>query len=203
MDMQGTRLLPVSQELAWAALNDPDVLKACIPGCDRFEATGPNAYAVGAAVKIGPVSAKFNGKVMLSEIVPPEHYRLSFEAQGGVAGFSKGHSQVVLKPTGETCELQYTVSSSVGGKIAQIGQRLVDGAAKSMAEDFFQRFEQELLGRHPHAQPVASPGRDEAPDAYAADHPPGRWPVWAMSGAAFGVTFVIALAAFFVAAWGQ
>lgn len=203
MDMQGTRPLPVSQALAWAALNDPEVLKQCIPGCERFEPQGPNAYAVGASVRIGPVAAKFNGKVQLSDIVAPERYKLGFEAQGGVAGFGKGQSQVVLKPTGETCELQYTVAASVGGKIAQIGQRLVDGAAKSMAEDFFQRFEQELLRRHPESAPVAAPGRDEAPEAYAAAHPPGRWPVWAQSGAAFGATFLIGLIVFFSFAWGK
>ena len=203
MDMQGTRPLPVTQQQAWEALNDPQVLKECVPGCDRFEPVGGNAYAVGSSLHIGPVAAKFNGKVQLSDIVAPERYKLNFEAQAGVAGFGKGHSQVVLKPTGSTCELQYTVSASVGGKIAQIGQRLVDGAAKSMAEDFFQRFEQELLRRHPEAAPVGRPGRDEAPDAYAASHPPGRWPVWALSGMAFGATFVIALVAFFAAGWGK
>lgn len=203
MDMQGTRPLPVSQQKAWEALNDPEVLKACVPGCDKFEPLGGNAYAVGAAVKVGPVSAKFNGKVQLSDIVAPERYKLGFEAQGGVAGFGKGQSQVVLKPTGDSCELQYTVSATVGGKIAQLGQRLIDGAAKSMADDFFRRFEQELLGRHPEAAAVSAGSSDSAPEAYAAAHPPGRWPVWVWSGVAFGTTFVIALIAFFTAAWSR
>ena len=155
MDMQGSRPLAVTQQQAWEALNDPEVLKTCIPGCDKFELTEANTYSVGTAIKIGPVAARFNGRVVLSDIVPPQSYKLGFDAQGGVAGFGKGESSVQLTPSGTGCELSYTVHSTVGGKIAQLGQRLIDGAAKSLAEDFFRRFDEELQRRYPGAVPVA------------------------------------------------
>jgi carbon monoxide dehydrogenase subunit G len=148
MDMQGSRVLNATQEQAWQALNDPDILKACIPGCDKFELAEPNVYAVGVAIKIGPVAAKFTGKVSLMDILPPNSYALQFEAQGGIAGFGKGESKVELKPVDGGVELNYTVHSQVGGKIAQLGQRLIDGVAKTLAEDFFTRFEEQLQARH-------------------------------------------------------
>lgn len=151
MDMQGSRSLAITQQQAWDALNDPEVLKACIPGCDKVEATGENQYAVGMAVKIGPVSAKFAGKILLSDIVPPQSYKINFEGQGGVAGFGKGTSEVKLTPNGSGCELDYTVHATVGGKVAQLGQRLIDGTAKSMSEDFFKRFDEAMQKAHPEA----------------------------------------------------
>lgn len=149
MDMQGQRVLHVTQAQAWDALNDPAILKSCIPGCDKFELSEANVYNVGVAIKIGPVSAKFTGKVTLSDIQAPNSYALNFEAQGGVAGFGKGESKVSLHPHAEGCELQYTVHSTVGGKLAQLGQRLIDGAAKSLAEDFFKRFDEALQAKYP------------------------------------------------------
>jgi hypothetical protein len=149
MDMQASRQLAITQQQAWDALNDPAVLKTCIPGCDKVEASGENQYAIGMALKIGPVSAKFSGKITLSEINPPASYKLSFEGQGGPAGFGKGSAEVRLAPNADGCELAYTVHASVGGKIAQLGQRLIDGAAKSMAEDFFKRFDDEMQKQHP------------------------------------------------------
>lgn len=156
MEMLGTRQLGVTQQQAWEALNDPETLKACLAGCDRFEATGDDTYNVGMAVKIGPVSAKFTGKVTLTEITPPASYKLSFEGQGGVAGFGKGASSVTLTPNAAGCELAYTVQAQVGGKIAQLGQRLVDGAAKSMADDFFKRFDALMAERYPTASVPAA-----------------------------------------------
>ena len=151
MEMLGNRRLGVTQQQAWDALNDPETLKKCIPGCDKFELTGDNQYTVAAAVKVGPVSAKFSGKVTLTDIAPPDGYKLSFEGQGGVAGFAKGASSVTLKPVADdagACELDYTVQAQVGGKIAQLGQRLIDGAAKSTADDFFKRFDAEMQRRY-------------------------------------------------------
>lgn len=168
MDMQGNRSLAVTQQQAWDALNDPSVLKACIPGCDKVEATGENQYAVGMAVKIGPVAAKFAGKILLSDIVAPESYKIHFEGQGGVAGFGKGTAAVRLTPNGTGCELDYTVHATVGGKVAQLGQRLIDGTAKSMAEDFFQRFEDAMQQAHPEAYAA----RDAAAQAAAAGETP-------------------------------
>ncbi len=175
MDMQGQRALPVSQSLTWDALNNPDVLKACIPGCDRFETDGPTIYNVGVTLKIGPVAAKFAGKVSLLDILPPNSYALQFEGQGGVAGFGKGTAQVHLHAAGTGCELSYTVNAQVGGKIAQLGQRLIDGAAKSLAEDFFKRFETKLLEMHPQAA-VAAPSA--TPSARTASKR-GPIPLWA------------------------
>lgn len=151
MDMQGSRQLAITQQQAWDALNDPNVLKTCIPGCDKVEASGENQYTIGMAIKIGPVSAKFAGKITLSDIQAPSSYKINFEGQGGPAGFGKGDSAVTLTPNADGCELAYTVHASVGGKIAQLGQRLIDGAAKAMAEDFFRRFDNEMQRQHPDA----------------------------------------------------
>jgi uncharacterized protein len=150
MEMQGKRELAVTQQQAWESLNNPEVLKLCIPGCDKIESTGPDKYVIGMALKIGPVSAKFAGNIQLADISPPNSYTLSFDGQGGAAGFGKGSSNVVLTalPNGG-CELNYSVNASVGGKIAQLGQRLIDAASKSMADDFFKRFDAQMQERYP------------------------------------------------------
>lgn len=144
MQMHGTRQLAATAAQAWAALNDPEILRQCIPGCEKFERTEDNVYAVAAQIKIGPVSAKFSGRVVLSDINPPVSYTLNFDAQGGIAGFGKGTSTVKLIENDAGVGLQYTVHSQIGGKLAQLGQRLIDGAAKSMADDFFKRFDDAL-----------------------------------------------------------
>jgi carbon monoxide dehydrogenase subunit G len=184
MDMQGSRHLGVSQQQAWDALNDPEVLKACIPGCDRVEPTGENQYAMGMAVKIGPVSARFTGKIQLADVLPPNSYTLNFEGQGGAAGFGKGSAHVSLAPPAEGagCELTYTAQAQVGGKIAQVGQRLVDGVAKSMAEEFFKRFDDEMEKRHPQAYAADAALPPPAPAASAGKGVP-TW-VWVLLGAA-------------------
>jgi carbon monoxide dehydrogenase subunit G len=174
MDMQGSRTLAVTQQQAWDALNDPEVLKLCIPGCDKVEVTGPNQYTVGVAVKVGPVSSRFTGKIALSDLNPPQSYTLAFDGQGGVAGFGRGTAQVQLTPAGTGCELGYTVNAQVGGKIAQVGQRLIDGVARSMADDFFKRFDEEMQRRHPSA---AAPA-EAAADASADVAPQNGIPVW-------------------------
>jgi carbon monoxide dehydrogenase subunit G len=149
MDMQGTRPLSVTQEQAWQALNDPAVLKACIPGCDGIEATGEHEYALTNAIKVGPVAAKFKGKLHLTDVEAPASYTIHFEGQGGAAGFGKGSAKVTLTPANGGCEIGYTVNAQVGGKIAQVGQRLIDGVAKAMAESFFKRFDEEMQRLHP------------------------------------------------------
>ncbi|PPE68600.1 carbon monoxide dehydrogenase subunit G [Caldimonas thermodepolymerans] len=174
MEMQGSRTLPVTQQQAWDALNDPEVLRACIPGCEKVERNGEDRYDVVMAVKVGPVGAKFNGKIALSDLQPPERYTLAFEGQGGAAGFGKGTAHVSLAPAGEDCELSYQVQAHVGGRIAQVGQRLIDGVARSMAEDFFKRFDEEMRRRHP---------REAAPEAGAA---PASAPAPAAQPAAAG-----------------
>lgn len=172
MEMQASRSLAVSQQQAWEALNDPETLKACLAGSDRFEPLGDDQYAVGMAVKVGPVSAKFSGKVTLSDITPPERYRIAFEGQGGVAGFGKGEADVTLTPepadaAGQPrCLLSYSVQAQVGGKIAQLGQRLIDGAARNMADDFFARFDTLMQQRHPRAPAAPADAGDTADLSY-------------------------------------
>lgn len=185
MDMQASRQLAVTQQQAWDALNDPEVLKRCIAGCDRVEATAPQQYAVGVALRIGPVSAKFSGKIDLSELDPPNSYTLSFEGKGGPAGFGKGDARVKLIANETGCMLDYTVHAQVGGKVAQLGQRLVDGAAKSMAEDFFKRFDEEMQRRHP-----AAIGAPEAPAAVPAKTGLAGVPAWVWIAGALALVAV-------------
>lgn len=181
MDMQATRSLPVTQTQAWAALNNAEVLKSCIPGCDKFELSGDNEYLVGVAIKIGPVAAKFSGTVQLKDIVAPTSYALQFDAQGGMAGFGKGECQVLLTPTATGCDLQYTVHSKVGGKLAQLGQRLIDGAAKSLTEDFFTRFEAALTQQFS-TEPMAEAAPVSVKTVKSA------WPLWAGGAAVIALT---------------
>ena len=176
MDMLGSRSLAVTQQQAWDSLNDPEVLKASIPGCDKFEPAGENRYTVGVAVKVGPVAAKFSGKITLSDVNPPDSYTLGFDGQGGAAGFGKGNCSVTLAPQGTGCELSYTVHAQVGGKIAQVGQRLVDGVAKSMAEEFFKRFDAQMQRRHPQAYAAAAQAAAAAGTGTAART---KIPLWA------------------------
>ena len=142
MEMTSTRSVPAPVDAVWTALNDPAVLKACIPGCDSIEPDGDNAYRIALAARIGPVAAKFTGRMQLADIDAPNGYTLTFDGQGGGAGFAKGDAKVSLAPVenGASTTLSYTVKAQVGGKIAQIGSRLVDGAAQKLADDFFARF---------------------------------------------------------------
>ena len=191
MDMQGSRQLAITQQQAWNALNDPEVLKTCIPGCDKVEASGENQYSIGMAIKIGPVSAKFTGKITLSDIQPPSSYKLNFEGQGGPAGFGKGDSNVSLTPNANGCELAYTVHASVGGKIAQLGQRLIDGAAKVMAEDFFKRFDKEMQRQYPDAY-AAKTAAGNVETRGSEPNPPSKIPVWIwVAGAAVLILGVV------------
>src|SRR5215510_15091144 len=130
MEMAHSQFLPVSQAEAWRALNDPEILKACIAGCDSMDRLSDTEYQLAMTAKVGPVNAKFRGKMLLSDLNPPHSYKLTFEGQGGAAGFAKGGAEVSLAPESDGTRLSYTVKAQVGGKLAQIGSRLVDGAAK-------------------------------------------------------------------------
>jgi carbon monoxide dehydrogenase subunit G len=142
MEMTSTRSVPAPVATVWAALNDPAMLTTCIPGCESLEPDGENAFRIAIAARIGPVAAKFTGRMQLADIDAPHGYTLTFEGQGGAAGFAKGDARVLLAPeaNGAATALSYTVKAQVGGKIAQIGSRLVDGAAQKLADDFFARF---------------------------------------------------------------
>jgi carbon monoxide dehydrogenase subunit G len=140
MDMTGEQLIPQTQAITWQALNDTQVLKQCIPGCESIEKCGDNEYDIVMIAKVGPVSAKFKGKMTLADIVAPQSYRLTFEGQGGVAGFAKGEASVNLTPQDGGTQLNYTAHAMIGGKLAQIGSRLIDGVAKKIAGEFFAKF---------------------------------------------------------------
>ena len=149
MELRGERRLPVPREEAWRALNDPERLRAAIPGCEAIERTGDDAYRVVVTAALGPVRAKFNGNLKLEDVTPPERYTLRFEGQGGAAGFAKGSAQVALADEGSATLLSYVVSAQIGGRIAQVGQRLVDSAALKLADDFFAAFERGLAPAAP------------------------------------------------------
>ena len=140
MTMNGEVQLAAPREAVWAKLNDPEVLKACIPGCESLDKLSDTEFQAVAVTKIGPVKAKFKGKVRLSDLDPPNGYRISGEGDGGIAGFAKGGATVALAEKDGGTQLTYNVEAQIGGKLAQIGQRLVNGAAKKMADDFFEKF---------------------------------------------------------------
>jgi len=148
MEMSGEERIPASQADTWAALNDPEMLKACVPGCESIDRTAENEYQVLMVARIGPVSAKFKGKLALSDLNPPNSYAIAFEGQGGAAGFGKGSAQVQLAPDGEGTKLSYQVKANVGGKLAQIGSRLVDAAARKISQDFFAAFNAKVAALH-------------------------------------------------------
>ncbi|HEY6820551.1 MAG TPA: carbon monoxide dehydrogenase subunit G [Burkholderiales bacterium] len=169
MEMTGEQLIPASQQQTWEALNDPNMLKDCVPGCESIDPIGENQYQVLMVARVGPVSAKFKGKLTLSDIKPPNSYAIAFEGQGGPAGFAKGGANVRLtsEKAGET-KLAYDVKASVGGKLAQIGSRLVDAAAKKVADDFFKNFNSKVGALH--AAPAGGHGGAEAHGAEEDEH---------------------------------
>ena len=147
MTMKGEVKLPADRQTVWEKLNDPEVLKQCIPGCQELEKTGENGFRAVAKIKVGPVSATFKGNVELSDLDPPNGYRISGQGEGGIAGFAKGGANVRLSenPEGGTI-LSYDVEANVGGKLAQLGGRLIDGVAKKNADQFFAKFV-EVVGK--------------------------------------------------------
>ena len=140
MELTGDKLIPASIDKTWAALNDPEVLKACVAGCETLERTGDDAFTAVVAMKVGPVSARFKGNLKMTNIAPPNGYTINFDGQGGVAGFARGTARITLASEGSGTRLTYTADTKIGGKLAQMGTRLVEGAARSMANDFFGRF---------------------------------------------------------------
>ena len=149
MDMTGEYRIPAPREQVWAALNDPATLKASLPGCQSLEKVSDQEFAATVVAKVGPVQAKFNGKVTLSNLNPPESYTISGEGKGGAAGFAKGGADVRLLEEGEVTVLTYTAKADVGGKLAQLGSRLIDGTAKKMADEFFNNFSKQVAGPAP------------------------------------------------------
>ncbi len=206
MEMSGEQLIPASQAATWAALNDPEILKACVPGCESITLTAENEYQVLMTARIGPVSAKFKGKLALSDLNPPNSYSIAFEGQGGVAGFGKGGAQVQLAPGDGGTKLTYQVKANVGGKLAQIGSRLVDAAAKKLSEEFFNAFNAKVASQNPghHAGGAEAHHEEEHHDEHhpepVADDPDkpkvdNASLIWLAGGSL--VVFVVALFALF------
>ena len=168
MELQGERLIPASVDKTWAALNDPEVLKACIAGCETLERTAEDKMTAVVALKVGPVSARFKGNIAMTNVDAPNGYTINFDGQGGVAGFGKGSADVALTAQGpEQTLLKYTARATVGGKMAQIGSRLIDATAGKITEDFFKAFEAHLqasaapaAGAEALPVPVAAPESD-------------------------------------------
>ncbi len=144
MDISGTQTIPVARAAVWDALNDPAVLKACLPGCESVERTSPEQFRVVVAAAIGPLRARFNGTLRIADAQPPSSCVMVFEGQGGAVGFGSGSSTVTLKDTADGTELSYTAQAQVGGKLAQVGSRLIDSVARKMADDFFKAFRAQL-----------------------------------------------------------
>ena len=164
--MSSTRLIAAPPAAVWEALNDPAALKACIPGCESFERESESQWRAVVAAKVGPVSARFTGSMELADVVPPTSYTLRFKGQGGAAGFAQGEARVALSPDPQGTRLAYSAQAHVGGKLAQIGSRLVHGAAARLADDFFERFAARFA-------PVEAP----RPAAFA-PAPQARLPRW-------------------------
>ena len=169
MDMSGERLIEAPRTKVWEALNDPEILKACIPGCETIEKLSATEMKATAAVKLGPIAARFAGKVLLSDLDPPNGYTISGEGQGGVAGFAKGGAKVALLDEAGVTRLTYEVKAQIGGKMAQLGARLIDSTAKQYAETFFTRFSDLVV---PPPVPAAAPAYHLAHEDH--DHDPSN-----------------------------
>ncbi|TYC58672.1 carbon monoxide dehydrogenase subunit G [Rhodobacterales bacterium] len=160
MEMNGSHRIPAKRETVWEALNDPEILKECIPGCESLEKTSDTEMTAAVTSKIGPVKAKFKGAVTLENMNPPESYTIAGEGKGGVAGFAKGSADVKLTEDGDGTILTYDAKAQVGGKLAQLGSRLIDSTARKMAEEFFTKFSEKVGG-----------GADASPVAAGTTHP--------------------------------
>lgn len=185
MELIGEQIIALPRESVWKALNDPSVLRECVPGCESFDSVGDNLYKVVMQVAVGPIRSKFTGKLLLSEINAPESYKISFEGSGGVAGSGKGHAVVSLEVMGQQTRLRYSVQAQVGGRLAQVGARLIDGVAKRMADMFFEKFKERVTVRAEGGEQPISSGA-EAPSAFK-----GKWIVLAAIAAIATIVYFV------------
>jgi uncharacterized protein len=203
MDMTGEFLIPAPRQKVWAALNDPDILKQSIPGCEEIEKLSATEMQAKVTAKVGPVKARFGGKVTLSDLDPPNGYKITGEGSGGAAGFAKGGATVKLSDADGGTKLAYTVEAHVGGKLAQIGSRLIDATARKMAEDFFSRFSVAVGGGAAPAPAAEAAAEAPAPAPAAVTPPPAasrRLPplVWVAA-----LVVIIALLLYYFAGGGR
>ncbi len=223
MEMSGHKLIPETREMVWKALNDPEILRRCVPGCQSLEKTSDTGMVATAAIRVGPVSAKFGGTISLSELNAPVSYRITGEGQGGVAGFARGSAFIRLEEVAGGTMLNYSVDAQVGGKLAQLGGRLIDATARKLSEAFFEKFASEIRRQY-HGDgaaagvvvreaALATPGNAEAATAGT---PPGPgmaqgWypqpygyvppPAPPQGGSRFGTVAALALASVFALLW--
>jgi len=167
MDLSGEYRIPALRERVWAMLNDPDVLRVCIPGCEELEQTADNAFSARVTTKVGPVKATFNGNVTLENLNPPEGYTIAGEGKGGVAGFASGGADVHLAEDGAETVLTYTANAKVGGKLAQLGSRLIDSTARKLADQFFAKFAEMAGGGEPQEEGAIAGALHRVEDAAA------------------------------------
>ncbi|WP_105381260.1 SRPBCC family protein [Neorhizobium alkalisoli] len=147
MDMGGEERIAAPRQVVWEALNDPEILRQCIPGCQTLEQKSPTELIAAVKLKIGPVSANFSGEVTLSDVNPPESYTISGEGKGGIAGFAKGSATVTLVEDGPETLLRYSTTAQVGGKLAQLGSRLIDSTSQKLAGQFFADFNKAVMAK--------------------------------------------------------
>jgi carbon monoxide dehydrogenase subunit G len=216
MEMSGQKLIPESRETVWKALNDPEILRSCIPGCQSLEKTSDTEMVATAAIKVGPVSAKFSGSISLSELNAPISYRITGEGQGGVAGFAKGAAFIKLDEVEGGTMLTYSVDAQIGGKLAQLGGRLIDATARRLSEAFFEKFATEIRRQYhgdgvvagvvaPGAAVAMPTSTAAAPVAPTGWYPPpygyGPPTVPTQGGSRIGTVAALALAAVFAFLW--
>ncbi|OWY04509.1 carbon monoxide dehydrogenase subunit G [Thioclava sp. IC9] len=188
MRFEGDHLIPADPETVWRGLNDPEVLRRAIPGCEAMEQTGEAEFTATVVARVGPVSASFRGKVDLSDLVPPVSYRIAGRGQGGPAGFAKGGAEIKLAPEGEGTRLSYVADVEVGGKLAAVGGRLIQGVARKNAEDFFNAFSRVVTGE---AEDISSDSAGAAPTGAVATAAVGHIPLidrvaWLLVGLGLG-----------------
>lgn len=164
MDMTGEERIPAKREIVWSALNSPNVLRKCIPNCEKLEKKSPTEMTATVKIKIGPVSATFKGDITLTNLNPPESYTISAEGQGGIAGFAKGASDVKLTEEGDETVLTYSMKAQMGGKLAMLGSRMIDSSSKKLAQQFFTKFNKVVAKKAAKAASKGGPATDADDD---------------------------------------
>ena len=192
MDMTGEYNISASRQKVWEALNDPEVLKASVPGCETLEKVSDTEFTATVMAKVGPVRAKFKGRVTLSDLDPPNGYTISGEGQGGAAGFGKGGAKISLTTENGGTVLRYEANASVGGKMAQIGSRVVEGVAKKMADDFFSTFVEQVTSGGGVAEAAAPVAADATPEG--TQETESGLPTWAW---VVGLIVIVGIGLFF------
>ena len=169
MELQGRVTLPVSAQQVWQALNDPEILRQCIPGCEEIQQISPEEMHARVLLRMGPVRARFAGKVKMTDIRPMQGYTLNFEGSGGSAGFAKGSSVITLSPMGDATQLDYTAQATVAGKLGQIGGRLIDASSKQLADKFFTNLKAVLTGDSAKPETLTTSAQASSTSAHRGD----------------------------------